>query len=384
MRPTLAVTIVLGFTPLLAAAEPFRFRAGDRVVLIGGTLIEREQKYGYWETALTAAFPDANVTFRNLGWSGDTVWGESRAGFDTPKEGYKRLIEQTLALKPTVIIIGYGSNESFAGPRGLSAFREQFNKLLNDLAPANPRFILLAPMLLDETRRTQGDPDGRAADISAYAAVIRDIAQGRQAYFVEDYRPHRYHDHSTTDDGLHFTALGYRLSADRLLGALQCRRLVRPIDLDGVIPRRDLQPYLVAPPYPSQTPDGFLPPDCTIRARSLVPSFDYMLKIDGRRTLSADAAAWTGDGKKSLVVPQGPSLDQAEQLRRAIVEKNRQFFYRWRPQNETYLFGFRRHEQGQNAQEIPRFDPIVEKLEQEIARLRVPVEHIYELTPARQ
>jgi hypothetical protein len=81
-------------------------------------------------------------------------------------------------------------------------------------------------------------------------------------------------------------------------------------------------------------------------------------------------------------VPKGPSLDHAEQLRQAVVEKNRLFFYRWRPQNETYLFGFRKHEQGQNAKEIPDFDPLVEKMEKEIARLRKPVPHTYQLAPA--
>src|SRR5262249_39620593 len=75
-----------------SAAEVLSLRDGDRVVLIGSTLIEREQRYGYWETVLTLRHPDKNITFRNLGWSGDTVWGEARAGFDTPREGFKRLV----------------------------------------------------------------------------------------------------------------------------------------------------------------------------------------------------------------------------------------------------------------------------------------------------
>ena len=66
-------------------------------------------------------------------------------------------------------------------------------------------------------------------------------------------------------------------------------------------------------------------------------------------------------------------------LRQAIIAKNRLYFYRWRPQNETYLFGFRKHEQGNNAREIPLFDPLVEEKEKEIARLKVPVKHVYEL-----
>ena len=57
-------------------------------------------------------------------------------------------------------------------------------------------------------------------------------------------------------------------------------------------------------------------------------------------------------------------------LRRAVVAKNEQFFNKWRPQNETYLFGFRKHEQGRNATEIAEFDPFIAKAEDEIAKIR--------------
>ncbi len=73
-----------------------------------------------------------------------------------------------------------------------------------------------------------------------------------------------------------------------------------------------------------------------------------------------------------------------ERLRRLIVEKNLLYFHRWRPQNETYLFGFRKQEQGQNAREIPQFDPLVAKAEEEIGRLSKPVSHKYELVPVRE
>src|SRR5712692_5596744 len=126
-RRFLLIAILLIPFPV-TAADDFEFKDGDRVVLIGSTLIEREQRYGYWEAALTAANPTKNITFRNLGWSGDTVWGEARAGFDSPAEGYKSLVEHVKAEKPTVIIVGYGTNESFAGKHGLPKFKEQLKK----------------------------------------------------------------------------------------------------------------------------------------------------------------------------------------------------------------------------------------------------------------
>jgi hypothetical protein len=100
-----------------------------------------------------------------------------------------------------------------------------------------------------------------------------------------------------------------------------------------------------------------------------------VLQQDGQQVSSAQAGEWA----RSVAMYRCPERDQTEALRLAINEKNRLYFYRWRPQNETYLFGFRKHEQGNNAREIPLFDPLVEEKEKEIARLRKPVSHVYEL-----
>ncbi len=54
-------------------------------------------------------------------------------------------------------------------------------------------------------------------------------------------------------------------------------------------------------------------------------------------------------------------------LTTAIYEKNRLFFHRWRPQNEIYLFGGRKHEQGNNGVEIPMFDPLIAEKEKTIS-----------------
>jgi glucose/arabinose dehydrogenase len=62
--------------------------------------------------------------------------------------------------------------------------------------------------------------------------------------------------------------------------------------------------------------------------------------------------------------------DGSETLRDAIRHKNELFFHRWRPANWTYLFGFRKHEQGQNGVEIPKFDPLIAEWDAKIAKLR--------------
>jgi hypothetical protein len=101
----------------------------------------------------------------------------------------------------------------------------------------------------------------------------------------------------------------------------------------------------------------------------------YDLNIDGKKALVATAQAF---GTR-LDMTNGPAYGQVEKLRETIIAKNRLYFHRWRPQNETYLFGFRKAEQGKNAKEIPEFDPLIEKLEAEIAKLRKPATQTWEL-----
>jgi hypothetical protein len=57
---------------------------------------------------------------------------------------------------------------------------------------------------------------------------------------------------------------------------------------------------------------------------------------------------------------------EADALRQLIIEKDQFFFHRYRPQNDTYLRGFREYEQGNNAVEIPQFDPLVDEKDKQI------------------
>ncbi len=282
---------VLFLLPILVAAEPLALKDGDRVVLVGSTFIEREQRAGHWETALIRHFPGRAIVWRNLGWSGDTVRGEARGSFGGQAQGYKHLREHVLALKPTVLILGYGNVESFAGEAGLEPFRRDYAKLLDDLAPAKARVILLSPMPM-ETLPGKGDSTAVNRNRKRYAEAIRDLAAQRKVEYVDLFTPllqaMTSADSPLTVNGLHLTADGYRQTAPLIEAAF------------GLDPIR------------------------------------------------------SGD---------------VEELRQAIIAKNTLYFYRWRPANETYLFGFRKHEQGRNAAEIPRFDPLVEKQEAKIWQL---------------
>jgi lysophospholipase L1-like esterase len=383
------------------AAAPFALADGDRVVFLGSTLIEREQRSGYWELALTARFPKAKVIYRNLGWSGDTVFGEARAGFGNTAHGFKQLKEHVLALKPTVVVIGYGTNESFEGPGGLPNFIRGLNTLLDALAPAKARVVLLSPLRQEKLRSPLASPASRDKDLRLYADAIRDVARKRKHAFVDLYD--LLGDGSRlalpaplTDNGMHPTPWGYWRSAFALECGLGLPERAWRIEIDagkatatgarvdmlkaGQLRFRVTDAILPPPPAPkagAPAVPSFFGGERVLRVKGL-PAGRHTLTVDGKVVATAGAGAWA----KGVRLAGGPEFEQAEKLRREIVVKNELYFHRWRPQNETYLFGFRKHEQGKNAKEITQFDPLSDAREKEIARLRVPVAHTYELKPA--
>lgn len=84
-----------------------------------------------------------------------------------------------------------------------------------------------------------------------------------------------------------------------------------------------------------------------------------------------------------MTLTAGAEFEQIEELRAHIERKSFLWFCRWRPQNDTYLFLFRKHEQGDLAQEIPDFDPLIAEEEARIASLAAPRARRYLLEPVR-
>ena len=287
------------------AAPGFQLAEHDRVVLLGNTFFERAQRYGWLETAVQLQFPEENIQFRNLGWSGDTVFAESRGIFDPPAKGYARMLEQVRGLKPTVIMLNYGGNEAFNGPDYIDTFIKQYVKLLNDLSSTKARLVLVSPLPLLNAGPPLPNLDSHNAVRKQFVAAVQQLADDRSLYFVDMWSPIEkkmdlLSSTQITEEGVHLTNFGY-----------------------GIV--------------------------STIFAQTL--------------TDKPTTAPGTDFG------PSVAMLD-VEELRQAIVKKNRMYFYRWRPQNVTYLFLFRKHEQGNNAQEVDDFLPIISRLEKQIFELK--------------
>lgn len=376
-------------------ATPLELQDGDRVAWLGSTVFEREQASGFWELALTTAWPERNVTFRNLSWSGDTVWGEARAGFGTAEDGFRELNAIVEATAPSVLLVCYGANESFAGDAGAEAFRAGLARLLDALAPRNARTVLVSPPPQENLGPPLPDPTEHNAQLTNYRDLLQATAQERGLGWADLFAEVAKRTFTSnpadrgpwTEDSLQFTPAGYRYSAPLLLESLGVRPWAWSIVLakDGSVATDGVQAEqvkrtptsatfsAVSARLPLFTGAAVAPP--VLRVERLRPG-TYELAIDGQVVQQATA----DELAKGISLFTGPEADQREQLRLAIVKKNELFFYRWRPQNVTYLFGFRAHEQGNNAKEVAEFDPLVAEQEMEIARLRVPVAHEYALT----
>lgn len=87
LRLPLLSLFLLPLAAAEASPEPFALREGDRVAFLGDGLIEGEHHHGWIELMLTTRTADRNITFRNLGWNGDTLAGDSRFGLSLLQAG---------------------------------------------------------------------------------------------------------------------------------------------------------------------------------------------------------------------------------------------------------------------------------------------------------
>ncbi|APZ93139.1 hypothetical protein Fuma_02755 [Fuerstiella marisgermanici] len=400
--------------PTRFADGRFRCRDGDHVVLIGGTFIERAQQYGHLECALNPN-PAAKVTFRNLGWSGDTAFAESRGIFDTPAKGYERLIEHVRAEDPSVILVCYGQNEAMSVPVEASAasevskFEQQIQKLHADLQTTGAEIVFLTPHpfvrmpepLPDATVWTSRlkqftSPARKLGDtvhtIDLFTDFVDEMANAdsvlhpsHQAMPDADQHPELIVARNSvwTDNGMHWNDAGYLAAAQVVSERLTGRKPQSPsINVDLAAKSAECVAGKLRNVTWNSSPNVIL--QCEVR-RDLVSPFPMKVAVIGGADLRVELTAADDHEAHALrsvnLLPElsrdkrefvGTIPAEYRELAELTVQKNELYFHRWRPQNITYLFGFRKHEQGNNASEIAMFDPLIQELEAKIFEAREP------------
>ena len=124
----------------------------------------------------------------------------------------------------------YGGNESFDGAAGLPKFVDGLNVLLDTLAPAKARIVLLAPLRLEDLGRPLPDPAAENKNIRLYTDALRGVAEKRGLTFADmnAFLGDGPGAAPLTDDEMHLTGAGYWRSAfalEQALGLPERRRI---------------------------------------------------------------------------------------------------------------------------------------------------------------
>jgi len=351
-----------------AGATTLELRPGDRVCLAGNTFAERFQLFGYFESGLLAAFPELDLSVRNLAWSAD------EAALRPRPLDFGAVDRHLEAQGADVVLLFYGANESFAGDQGLPAFRNDLGRLLRHVSKQiyngaePPRVALVSPIpqeaLTDGRGLDAASVERRNAELRNYAAAAEavaaensvpflDIFDGVAAAFAGEPAP-------LTINGVHLNEAGYWYASRALLEALGAPSPGTVVASAGGGAELEVRPPVLPP-----APDGN-PPGLRISVRDLAPGY-YALRR-GDVTL---ASASDGDWARGLDL-QAPSLitslvEAGDGLRQVVLRKGRLFFDRYRAVNGYYIYGGRKEPFGVHSfpPEMVRFDELVGDLDDE-------------------
>lgn len=415
----LGVALLLACTMGLGLAADFFYKTGDTPIVFLGDSITDNSPYGrYIEAYVLTRFPKMQVTFRNIGWSGDTSWLSTRGGLDN---GFKRDI---LPLQPRAITIDFGMNDARGGDGNYQKYIDSSTKLVQQLKAAGARVALVTPS--PEERYEDGMPAGSKYNhmLWKYSLALKDIAAKENVLFIDQYTPfvktieegRKAGVLSPTmggtrliNDGVHPNNAGHIVMATAILQGMSAPALVSRAVIDGgakkvteanactvtIVDDADLTFTRMdeALPWPLPTNEvqllkkipGFTAVDDLNRYELAVTNLkeqNYVLTIDDVKvgTFSKDALA----AGVNLALQAGPITAQANKVAGLIGEKASLFFTRWR-QVQLYAapaWLANVDIDTQRQAELARLDGLIAEKEKALNEVRQPVAHVWKLVPA--
>ena len=223
------LALVIAFlVPTLAAAQQLKLEKGDHICIVGNTLAERMQHYGWLETLIHARFPEHELVFRNLGYSGDEIdgwknpqhrmrsmdfgthdqWLTGSAPVPQPNKLSTRdkepgnVSEDRFKLTDTkadVIFAFYGYGESFAGEAGLPAFKQNVDEFVKHTlaqkynGKSAPKLVLFSPIaaefINDPNLPAKTHVDATNERLKMYSTAMGEAAKANGVTFVDLFTP---------------------------------------------------------------------------------------------------------------------------------------------------------------------------------------------------
>ncbi|MBK8505697.1 MAG: hypothetical protein IPL46_27980 [Saprospiraceae bacterium] len=277
--------------------------------------------------------------------------------------------------KPTVLIIGYGSENAFnRDPEKMQLFESGYQRLLTLTDSLQLNVVLLAPPKQELVHTDKETLSKRNEQLEKTRDFIREIAWKQKRQFIDlfDLLVTEPEKQQYTSDGIQLNALGYQKMSDRILASFD---LQKPADFSVEL---DSNGLIKASSQVTIT--GW---------KSTVRGVQFSLSTHGLSSLgqfkiNAPAALYV-DGVL-LTKGEGPfpislvtDSIQRVKLEQEISLKNRLYRYRLRPLNEAYIYLFRRHEMGHLAYEMDEFQQLVQEGESNISDLLAPIQHRIEV-----
>ena len=213
-------------------AKPLAFEKGDHICVIGNTLADRMQHFGWLEASIQVRFPNQELVIRNLGFSADTLNVRLRSkDFGSPDQH----LENNEA---DVVLMMFGYNESFAGAEGLEKFKTELADQIEHLRSRKyngvsaPRIVVFSP-IAHENLNNRNLPDGSENNqrLEMYTNAMKEVAAAQDTYFVDLF-------HATKDmrlpDGMPLTINGIHLNdaGNRVVANITCEQLFGPASVD--------------------------------------------------------------------------------------------------------------------------------------------------------
>jgi lysophospholipase L1-like esterase len=407
-----------------ARAGDFFFRDGDRVVFLGDSITEQRLYATFVEVYTLTRYPEWKLSFRNVGWGGDTAWLRQRAHpnegqlFAADAEKQERMVEEAVArglgrdvlpLKPTAVTIKFGMNDHAYQPFREDIFRaysRSQTELVQVLKENGARVALLTPQPIEE-KRADPDQDPKNQSLRKFSDGLKTIAQQESAVFVDQFDPYmkmllRERAGNPANmigagDAVHPGPAGHLVMAWAVLQGLGAKALVSSVSIDVVKKESktdncSLEDLKVEQDQLSFTRnDKALPLPIDARAQAALglapilkdlsvyemkitglPQGDYQVSIDGTEMLRTTANL-LAEGMNLSTAP-GPITEQAERVLELVFKKNNVFFERWRSVQLHQFPGWANGPEVEAKREaqLSRLDREIEDLERQINETRQP------------
>ena len=207
------------------AASEIALEPGDHVVYIGNTLADRMQHHAWLETYIHALLPEHDLTFRNLGFSGDEIKLRQRA------DNFGDADQWLTKCQADVIACFFGYNEALKGEEALMQFSKDLTETLGHMqkqkynGKSPPRLIVFSP-IAHEDLNSRHLPDGSAnnKNLALYTEAMRKVCEIKNVPFVDLFamtkKLYRNADKPLTMNGIHLLDYGNKALAQAIIHAL--------------------------------------------------------------------------------------------------------------------------------------------------------------------